>query len=152
MSAARMSSSIRILLLAFVIVCATLLAPATSFAQITGFDRRHDQRRKRLVLPGVTVTVSGPALQRERVTATSNADGSYRVPLLPPGIYQVVFELTGFSSVTRDSIDVALNQQATHRRHAVRRGRRRIGEGDDHHSARRSRTIRHVVARDQPHH
>src|SRR6476661_8446405 len=101
MSAARTSSSIRTLVFAFVIVCATLLAPATSFAQITGSIAGTIKDASGSVLPGVTVTVSGASLQRERVTATSSSDGSYRVPLLPPGIYQVVFDLTGFNSVTR---------------------------------------------------
>src|SRR4029450_3388019 len=48
------------------------------------------------VLPGVRVTVSGPALMGTRTDVTAS-DGSYRLPNLPPGNdYVVVFELPGF--------------------------------------------------------
>ena len=46
-------------------------------------------------MPGVTVTVSGPALMGTRAAVT-DAQGAYRIPTLPPGVYQLVFELSGF--------------------------------------------------------
>lgn len=52
-------------------------------------------------LPGVTITLSSPALQGVRV-ATTNADGSYAVRALPPGRYQVIAELEGFASVSSE--------------------------------------------------
>ncbi|HEX2454949.1 MAG TPA: TonB-dependent receptor [Vicinamibacterales bacterium] len=113
MSSVRPSSPITTSLCALVVVFAGILAPATSFAQITGSIAGTIKDSSGSVVPGVTVTVSGPALQREKVTATSGSDGTYRVPLLPPGVYQVTYELSGFRSATRDSIDVAINQQAT---------------------------------------
>jgi hypothetical protein len=61
------------------------------------------------VLPGVTVTVSGPALIQPQVQVTS-ADGDYRFLALPPGTYDVGFELTGFQSVKREGIRVVINQ------------------------------------------
>ena len=51
-----------------------------------------------LVLPGVTVTVSSPALQGLR-TAVSDVNGNYRIVALPPGEYAVVFEIPGFEAV-----------------------------------------------------
>src|SRR5437879_5500197 len=45
------------------------------------------------VVPGVIVTVSSPSLQGNRTAATSE-NGDYLVPLLPPGTYQVAFELS----------------------------------------------------------
>jgi len=61
------------------------------------------------VLPGVTVTVSSPALIQPQVQVTG-ADGTYRFLALPPGVYAVDFELTGFQSVKRTDIRVVINQ------------------------------------------
>ena len=61
------------------------------------------------VLPGVTVTVSSPALIQPQVQVTS-AEGDYRFLALPPGVYTVDFELTGFQSVKRNDIRVVINQ------------------------------------------
>jgi hypothetical protein len=61
------------------------------------------------VLPGVTVTVVGPALIQPQATVTT-ADGSYRYPALPPGLYTVTFELTGFQTLKREEIRLGLNQ------------------------------------------
>src|SRR6185436_18625394 len=51
------------------------------------------------VLPGVTVTVSSPALQVRAISAVTAADGEYRVTPLPIGLYQVEFTLQGFQTV-----------------------------------------------------
>jgi outer membrane receptor for ferrienterochelin and colicin len=51
-------------------------------------------------VPGVTVTASSTSLQGERTAVTSGV-GDYALPLLPPGTYEVRFELTGFDTVTR---------------------------------------------------
>ena len=51
-----------------------------------------------LILPGVTVTVTSPALQGSRSTVTSE-NGDYIIPFLPAGEYSVVFELSGFGTV-----------------------------------------------------
>jgi hypothetical protein len=61
------------------------------------------------VLPGVTVTASSPALIQPQVQTTSS-DGSYRLIALPPGVYEVTFELTGFQSVKRENVRVVINQ------------------------------------------
>ncbi len=47
-----------------------------------------------LALPGVTVTVSSPALQGTR-SVTSSVNGDYIVPFLPPGDYTVAFGSPG---------------------------------------------------------
>ena len=61
------------------------------------------------VLPGVTVTASSPALIQPQVQVTG-ADGQYRFIALPPGVYEVNFELTGFQNVKREGIRVVINQ------------------------------------------
>jgi hypothetical protein len=56
------------------------------------------------VLPGVTVTVSGESLIGGTRSSTTDENGAYRFPALPPGVYKVAVELTGFRSVTRDAV------------------------------------------------
>jgi hypothetical protein len=51
-------------------------------------------------LPGVMVTVSSPSLQGTRDTVTSES-GEYNIPLLPPGDYEISFELEGFANPRR---------------------------------------------------
>src|ERR1700759_3729682 len=46
-------------------------------------------------LPGVTINVESPSLQGARAIVTSG-NGDYIVGLLPPGIYTLSFQLTGF--------------------------------------------------------
>lgn len=52
-------------------------------------------------LPGVTVTVSSPALQGTRTTVTGEG-GGYTFPSLPPGRYAVTFDIEGMSKVTKN--------------------------------------------------
>ena len=58
------------------------------------------------VLPGVTVTLSSPALLEPRVAVTSET-GTYEFPGLPIGIYAVRFELSGFSRLVREGLQLA---------------------------------------------
>jgi hypothetical protein len=55
-------------------------------------------------LPGVTVTVSSPALQVGRVSAVTNERGEYRVTPLPIGTYSLEYALLGFSTVRREGV------------------------------------------------
>ena len=64
------------------------------------------------VLPGVTVTISGPALMGTRV-ATTNEEGVFRLAAVPPGTYAVVFELDGFAPLRRTDIRVSLGFTVT---------------------------------------
>jgi hypothetical protein len=64
------------------------------------------------VLPGVTVTATSPALIQPQVQVTGE-QGDYRFLALPPGVYEVSFELPGFQSVKREGIRVVINQTLT---------------------------------------
>jgi outer membrane receptor protein involved in Fe transport len=64
------------------------------------------------VLPGVTVTVSSPALIQPQ-TQVTGAEGDYRFIALPPGVYDVSFELAGFQGVKREGVRVVINQTLT---------------------------------------
>ena len=54
-------------------------------------------------LPGVTVTISGPALMGTRSSVT-DARGVYRFPALPPGTYTLKAELQGFRDVVNTNV------------------------------------------------
>ncbi len=56
-----------------------------------------------LILPGVTITLTGTGTLGERVSVTE-VDGSYRFPNLEPGTYDMLFEMSGFASLRREGI------------------------------------------------
>jgi outer membrane receptor protein involved in Fe transport len=65
------------------------------------------------VLPGATVTLTGPSLQGSRTT-TSDGQGVYRFRNVPPGTeYKVVAQLSGFRDATQERIQVLLGQEGT---------------------------------------
>jgi len=55
-------------------------------------------------MPGVTVNVTGPALQVPQISVVTDGDGSYRIENLPVGVYRVAYELTGFQSYIREDL------------------------------------------------
>jgi hypothetical protein len=55
------------------------------------------------VMPGVTVTLSGPALIQPQTSVTAES-GAYRFPRIPIGTYTVSFELAGFKKSVREGI------------------------------------------------
>ena len=59
------------------------------------------------VLPGVTVVATSPALIQPQTTVTSET-GNYRFPAVPPGEYEVSFELAGFNTLKRSGIQITL--------------------------------------------
>ena len=84
------------------------LLPFTAFAATTGNVFGIVTDNTGAVLPGVTVSVSGPNLQGTRTTVT-NEQGEYNLSLLPPGNYRLEFNLAGLSPVTRDNVRVSLD-------------------------------------------
>jgi outer membrane receptor protein involved in Fe transport len=58
------------------------------------------------LLPGVTVTITSPALQVPSMTMASDGQGRYRFIDLPRGIYQLRFELQGFDPLVRQGLEV----------------------------------------------
>lgn len=90
-----------------ILLASTLVASTASAQSGTGVIEGAITDESRAALPGVTVTVKSAALQGgERVTV-SDAAGAYRFPTLPPGLYEISFDLPGFQSVRRQ--DVRLN-------------------------------------------
>lgn len=94
------------------LLVALLVLPEVSEAQnsaITGVVRDASGA----VLPGVSVTISSPALiERVRETVTDD-QGQYRVVDLRPGVYSVNFTLSGFSNVEHAGIELTSGFTAT---------------------------------------
>jgi len=93
-------------------MAALLSAPMNVWAQrTTGDIRGVVTDESGAVLPGVTLTLSGPAVQG-RPSTVSNESGVYRFPNLAPGVYQVSAELAGFATKAQTGIQVALGATA----------------------------------------
>ena len=64
------------------------------------------------VVAGAQIVVKSPALSVER-TATSDAQGFYRVTALPAGNYSLSVSGSGFATRTFDNIELTLNRTLT---------------------------------------
>jgi len=104
----------RRILVGATILAAFLAFPPTSFAQgpTSGSINGTVVDNTGAILPGVAVSVAGPALMGTQTTHT-NEQGQYRFPALAPGAYRLTFELTGFTTVTREGILVSIGFTAT---------------------------------------
>jgi hypothetical protein len=94
-------------------LAATLATPAgaqtgTTEGAVTGTV----SDSSKAALPGVSVTLSGAAVMGNR-SATTDENGLYRLPALPPGEYSIRFERTGFGTQTREGVRVSLGFTAT---------------------------------------
>jgi len=84
------------LFFALVLVASGLLAQGTGTTSELSGNVTTDGKP----LPGVTVTISSPALQGTRTAVTGEA-GGYYFPSLPPGAYTVSFELEGMNKISK---------------------------------------------------
>ncbi|QQR44508.1 von Willebrand factor type A domain-containing protein [Myxococcus xanthus] len=64
---------------------------------------------RRVPVANAVVTASSPNLQGE-LRVSTDAQGSYRIPQLPPGDYTLTFEKEGFKPYTRSAIQLRLNR------------------------------------------
>src|SRR5262245_49675128 len=58
-------------------------------------------------LPGVTVEAASPALIEKTRSAVTDGAGNYRIVDVPPGVYNVTFALSGFSTVKREGLSLS---------------------------------------------
>src|SRR5436309_2442357 len=84
----------------------TLFLPAVLLAQDTrGTINGRVADPSGAVVPGASITVSNPATGLKSV-ATTNQDGYYQAPLLPPGLYKIEAVAQGFKTAVRDKVEV----------------------------------------------
>jgi outer membrane receptor protein involved in Fe transport len=88
----------------FIFGLTTWATPQSTTGTISG----HVVDATGLAVPGVTIVATSTSLQRARETVTSR-NGDYILSLLPPGIYTLRFELSGFATQTR-TVTVAPTQ------------------------------------------
>src|SRR5689334_21701451 len=93
-----------------VLVLTTLLTAAPVAAQqTTGSVAGRITDEQDAAVPGVTVTATNQEIGFVR-SATSDEAGLYRLQALPVGVYDVVFELQGFTRVERNAVIVNVSR------------------------------------------
>lgn len=90
------------------VALAFLVVPA-AFAQTTGRVDGVAVDDQGAALPGVTVTLSSPSLQGERIQVT-DAEGQFRFLALVPGDYTLRASLEGFTPLEQSGISVQLSR------------------------------------------
>jgi hypothetical protein len=99
------TSKVFLTILFSLILVSSLAAQGT--LQDTGSIRGSVKDAEGNPLPGITLTVSGPALMKAESTV-SNEEGNFRFGLLRVGEYTLTAELQGFQPVKREGIRVGL--------------------------------------------
>lgn len=95
-------------------LAALLLAAPAGWAQVpTGSVAGTVSDTSGSVLPGAAVSVSGERLIGGTQTVVTGANGTYRFDRLPPGSYDLKFELSGFKTVDRREIRLNAGFTAT---------------------------------------
>ena len=102
----------RMLIVASLLIVVASPAAGQTVTATTGALNGTVTDATKAVLPGVSVTLSGPALMGTQTTVTDQA-GGFRFSAVPPGDYQLKFELSGFQTVTREAIHVGVGFTAT---------------------------------------
>jgi hypothetical protein len=94
----------RILRSSFWVLLAVAVAPPLAHAQATLAGVVRDSSGA--VLPGVTVEATSPALIEKTRSTVTDGSGQYQLVDLRPGIYDMKFTLTGFTTVERTAVQV----------------------------------------------
>ncbi|WP_164007384.1 TonB-dependent receptor [Pyxidicoccus trucidator] len=92
-----------------VVLAAGLLYGSAAFAQSSTMIGTIIDAQSRQPVPDVVVTATSPNLQGEQ-TVVSDAQGNYRIPQLPPGVYTLRFEKEQFKPYARSDVQLRLNR------------------------------------------
>jgi hypothetical protein len=95
-------------LFVFVLCTLSAFAQSSTTAVLTGVVTDPTQA----VVPDAKVTVTRVDTGQSR-EARTNAEGEYRIVLLPPGFYDVKVEKPGFLTQTKKSIELTVGQSAS---------------------------------------
>ena len=106
-----MNRSMRVLREVGMVLAVSLVLGSSAWAQSSSsaLTGRVSDSQTRQPLADVVVTATSPQLQGEQ-TVLTDAQGDYRLPQLPPGLYTLRFEADGFQPFARPDIALRLNQ------------------------------------------
>lgn len=93
--------------LALAVVALLVMAPAASGQSTRGQITGTVVDEGGAALPGVTVTLTSPVLQGERVEVT-NESGKFRFASVPPGVYKARFALDGFGTIEQEDMRLTI--------------------------------------------
>jgi hypothetical protein len=96
-------------LLIAALFCGTAFAQTIPTGKLTGTVRDSENGP----LPGVSVTISSPALILPQMSSVTNERGLFIFFNLPSGTYKVTFELQGFKGVIREGIIISATHTTT---------------------------------------
>jgi len=105
-----MSSSWRVPVWKFFLLC--LVCASAASAQTTGILQGSVADEQGGALPGATVVLTDTETGWTRSVVT-DAQGWYRAAALPPGVYEIKAELSGFTTAVRNRVPLALGQELT---------------------------------------
>ncbi|MFN2386229.1 MAG: carboxypeptidase regulatory-like domain-containing protein [Thermoanaerobaculia bacterium] len=94
------------------IVFATLSIAVRAAAQTTGSVSGSVRDEQDQALNGVEVSAESPSLPGRRSVST-DGEGRFRMPSLPPGIYEIQAELAGFKRIVQSGVIVQLDRDVT---------------------------------------
>jgi hypothetical protein len=93
------------------LVVGMVVSAVPAWAQVqTGSILVRVQDESGASMPGVNVTIASAALVAGESTAVTDSGGVNRFPSLPPGVYSVRIELSGFRTVLREGVAVLTGQ------------------------------------------
>jgi 5-hydroxyisourate hydrolase-like protein (transthyretin family) len=93
-----------------------LLCSFFSFANNGGKDKKEDPDMNGFILEAETgrpmkdVNITAYSNTKKEKATTSNANGSFALTDLKPGVYKFVFQKEGFEKVIREKITLKLNE------------------------------------------
>ncbi len=94
------------------VLAAFLMLAAFTYAQkTTGNIKGMVKDKDGKGIPGVTVTITSPALIGQR-TAITDENGKFNFPAVPPGVYTIKAELEGFKTAIKKGVRVSLESTA----------------------------------------
>lgn len=102
----------RACLVAAAVACLLLTASFVSAQETSGSVEGTVTGPNGEALPGVSVTIRGTGLPGGQ-TVTTNENGRYRLPTVPPGTYTVASQLEGFQASETPEFRVSLGSQLT---------------------------------------
>ena len=107
-----MTTVTRVVTLVVSLACFAHAGAAQTVTSTTGAINGTVTDSTKSVLPGVTVTLSGPALMGTSVAVTDQ-NGLFRFSTVPIGEHKLTFELAGFGTIAREGIRVGIGFTAT---------------------------------------